>query len=246
MSFQLILILQFPFSLAIQNGLTFQEKATTGAMINADVSGALSTLITFDTRLCLSISMYFTCFVMAAPFGCLPSSPPFWFNVLAIYSGLLFTLESSSNFPCSTLFQSFPISIKCFLRLPTVSLIFTQNWCGHAFSMHKSEQHVLKNYSKDKGRMPRTLSICSNVVLSLHKTIYPYELFVFSPAFSAVKLCNLSHLTCLIFNCTNIEQYMNAFDQAMNALEEEFSFLSSSKQIVSDMNEKDKVMAIVI
>jgi 1,4-alpha-glucan branching enzyme len=41
-------------------------------------------------------------------------------------------------------------------------------------------------------------------------------------------------------------KYMNAFDQAMNALEEEFSFLSSSKQIVSDMNEKDKVMAIVI
>uniref|UniRef100_A0A0E0HVR7 1,4-alpha-glucan branching enzyme n=1 Tax=Oryza nivara TaxID=4536 RepID=A0A0E0HVR7_ORYNI len=37
-------------------------------------------------------------------------------------------------------------------------------------------------------------------------------------------------------------KYMNAFDQAMNALEEEFSFLSSSKQIVSDMNEKDKVI----
>ena len=34
---------------------------------------------------------------------------------------------------------------------------------------------------------------------------------------------------------------MNAFDQAMNALDEEFSFLSSPKQIVSDMNEEKKV-----
>jgi len=35
---------------------------------------------------------------------------------------------------------------------------------------------------------------------------------------------------------------MNAFDQAMNALDEEFSFLSSPKQIVSDMNEEKKVI----
>jgi hypothetical protein len=40
-------------SLVTQNGLTFQEKGTTAAMINADVSGALWTLITCDTRLCL-------------------------------------------------------------------------------------------------------------------------------------------------------------------------------------------------
>ncbi|XP_039844904.1 1,4-alpha-glucan-branching enzyme, chloroplastic/amyloplastic isoform X3 [Panicum virgatum] len=37
-------------------------------------------------------------------------------------------------------------------------------------------------------------------------------------------------------------EYMNAFDQAMNALDEEFSFLSSPKQIVSDMNEEKKVI----
>ncbi|CAL4966295.1 unnamed protein product [Urochloa decumbens] len=37
-------------------------------------------------------------------------------------------------------------------------------------------------------------------------------------------------------------KYMNAFDQAMNALDENFSFLSSPKQIVSDMNEKEKVI----
>ncbi|KAK8456237.1 hypothetical protein SEVIR_4G298600v4 [Setaria viridis] len=37
-------------------------------------------------------------------------------------------------------------------------------------------------------------------------------------------------------------KYMNAFDQAMNALDEKFSFLSSSKQIVSDMNEEKKVI----
>ena len=44
---------QFSSSLVTQNGLTFQEKGTTGAMINADVSGALWTLITCGTRLCL-------------------------------------------------------------------------------------------------------------------------------------------------------------------------------------------------
>uniref|UniRef100_A0A0D9WUB2 1,4-alpha-glucan branching enzyme n=1 Tax=Leersia perrieri TaxID=77586 RepID=A0A0D9WUB2_9ORYZ len=37
-------------------------------------------------------------------------------------------------------------------------------------------------------------------------------------------------------------KYMNAFDQAINALDEKFSFLSSSKQIVSDMNEEEKVI----
>ncbi|AQK67302.1 14-alpha-glucan-branching enzyme 2-2 chloroplastic/amyloplastic [Zea mays] len=37
-------------------------------------------------------------------------------------------------------------------------------------------------------------------------------------------------------------KYMNAFDQAMNALDERFSFLSSSKQIVSDMNDEEKVI----
>jgi 1,4-alpha-glucan branching enzyme len=41
--------------------------------------------------------------------------------------------------------------------------------------------------------------------------------------------------------CSNAEQYINAFDQAMNALDERFSFLSSSKQIVSDMNDEEKV-----
>jgi hypothetical protein len=39
---------------------------------------------------------------------------------------------------------------------------------------------------------------------------------------------------------------MNAFDQAMNALDEKFSFLSSSKQIVSDMNEEEKVIKYTI
>ncbi|KAF7098994.1 hypothetical protein CFC21_100687 [Triticum aestivum] len=37
-------------------------------------------------------------------------------------------------------------------------------------------------------------------------------------------------------------KYMNAFDQAMNALDDKFSFLSSSKQIVSDMNEEKKII----
>lgn len=34
---------------------------------------------------------------------------------------------------------------------------------------------------------------------------------------------------------------MNAFDRAMNLLDEKFSFLSSPKVIVSSSNEEDKV-----
>lgn len=37
-------------------------------------------------------------------------------------------------------------------------------------------------------------------------------------------------------------QYMNAFDGAMNLLDEKFSFLSSTKQIVSSASEEDKVI----
>ncbi|XP_072966487.1 1,4-alpha-glucan-branching enzyme, chloroplastic/amyloplastic-like [Typha angustifolia] len=37
-------------------------------------------------------------------------------------------------------------------------------------------------------------------------------------------------------------KYMNAFDTAMNLLDERFSFLSSTKQIVSSINEEDKVI----
>nr|CAB3469087.1 unnamed protein product [Digitaria exilis] len=44
------------------------------------------------------------------------------------------------------------------------------------------------------------------------------------------------------FNYYEYSPYMNAFDQAMNALDGKFSFLSSSKQIVSDMNEEQKVV----
>lgn len=36
-------------------------------------------------------------------------------------------------------------------------------------------------------------------------------------------------------------QFMNAFDRAMNLLDEKFSFLSSTKQIVSSADEDDKV-----
>ncbi|GAB4833006.1 1,4-alpha-glucan-branching enzyme [Ancistrocladus abbreviatus] len=37
-------------------------------------------------------------------------------------------------------------------------------------------------------------------------------------------------------------KFMNAFDRAMNLLDEKFSFLSSTKQIVSSANEEDKVI----
>lgn len=38
-----------------------------------------------------------------------------------------------------------------------------------------------------------------------------------------------------------LAQFMNAFDTAMNLLDEKFSFLASTKQIVSSTNEEDKV-----
>lgn len=37
---------------------------------------------------------------------------------------------------------------------------------------------------------------------------------------------------------------MNAFDRAMNALDAKFSFLASTKQIVSSAHEEDKVMLV--
>lgn len=39
---------------------------------------------------------------------------------------------------------------------------------------------------------------------------------------------------------------MNAFDRAMNLLDEEFSFLSSTKLIASSSNEEDKVQMLFI
>lgn len=36
-------------------------------------------------------------------------------------------------------------------------------------------------------------------------------------------------------------QFMNAFDRAMNLLDEKYSFIASTKQIVSSTNEEDKV-----
>lgn len=62
--------------------------------------------------------------------------------------------------------------------------------------------------------------------------------FFFQQFMFAICSANISNL-----HCSNDEQYMNAFDQAMNALDERFSFLSSPKQIVSDMNEEEKVIA---
>ena len=45
----------------------------------------------------------------------------------------------------------------------------------------------------------------------------------------------------MVSPCSNAEQYMNALDEAMNSLDGRFSILSSSKQIVSYMNDEEKV-----
>lgn len=38
---------------------------------------------------------------------------------------------------------------------------------------------------------------------------------------------------------------MNAFDRAMNELDDKFQFLASTKQIVSSTNEEDKVRMLL-
>jgi ABC-type multidrug transport system fused ATPase/permease subunit len=74
--------------------------------------------------------------------------------------------------------------------------------------------------------------------------MYPSEwLFFFFLFFYSSSLQFIPANILLFSPCSNAEQYMNAFDQAMNALDERFSFLSSSKQIVSDMNDEKKVRA---
>lgn len=45
--------------------------------------------------------------------------------------------------------------------------------------------------------------------------------------------------------CLGFFQFMNAFDQAMNMLDEKFQFLASTKQILSSVNEEDKVKMLL-
>lgn len=46
--------------------------------------------------------------------------------------------------------------------------------------------------------------------------------------------------------CLELVQFMNAFDRAMHLLDEKFSFLTSTKQIVSSTNEEDKVRCLLV
>lgn len=41
--------------------------------------------------------------------------------------------------------------------------------------------------------------------------------------------------------CFDIKQHLNAFDRAMNLLDDRFHFLASAKQVVSSTSEEDKV-----
>lgn len=58
-----------------------------------------------------------------------------------------------------------------------------------------------------------------------------------------MQLLMVNKLIISVFLVLHLElvQFMNAFDSAMNLLDEKFSFLSSTKQIVSSTNEEDKV-----
>lgn len=61
----------------------------------------------------------------------------------------------------------------------------------------------------------------------------------------SLVVCNLLLFSMCIYNiffcATTLVQFMNAFDRAMNLLDEKYSFLASTKQIVSSTNEEDKV-----
>lgn len=45
----------------------------------------------------------------------------------------------------------------------------------------------------------------------------------------------------ILFLLLELVQFMNAFDRAMNLLDDKFSILASTKQIVSSTNNEDKV-----
>ena len=81
----------------------------------------------------------------------------------------------------------------------------------------------------------RNYFLTAHVKLYIQRNVYSVW-FLYSSSFQFI-LANIP----IFSHCFNAKQYMNAFDQAMNALDEEFFFLSSPKQIVSDMNEEKKV-----
>lgn len=54
--------------------------------------------------------------------------------------------------------------------------------------------------------------------------------------------CYLIDFVFVFFFVFMKNQYMNAFDRAMNLLDEKFSFLSSTKQVVSSASDEDKVI----
>lgn len=75
-------------------------------------------------------------------------------------------------------------------------------------------------------------------------------LFCLVPYFPVCRfLCILVHSCNLllvfkinvVFLLLELVQFMNAFDRAMNLLDDKFSFLASTKQIVSSTNNEDKV-----
>lgn len=74
--------------------------------------------------------------------------------------------------------------------------------------------------------------LCS---LILWSTFFPLQ-----NSFILAVCCLCVWDACYIF-LLEFVQFMNAFDRAMNLLDDKFSFLTSTKQIVSSTNNEDKV-----
>lgn len=59
--------------------------------------------------------------------------------------------------------------------------------------------------------------------------------------FRSCSLLLVFEIHVIFFVFLELVQFMNAFDGAMNLLDDKFSFLASTKQIVSSTNDEDKV-----
>lgn len=68
--------------------------------------------------------------------------------------------------------------------------------------------------------------------------------FAFCFCFLIIFIC-VQILKLYFSLCSKFVQFMNAFDRAMNMLDDKFSFLASTKQIVSSTNEEDKVKILL-
>jgi len=82
------------------------------------------------------------------------------------------------------------------------------------------------------------IQLCSLILFS---SLFPLlQNSLYSRAFLQIAILFAFKIN-VVFLLLELVQFMNAFDRAMNLLDDKFSFLASTKQIVSSTNNEDKV-----